>query len=943
MYARLVVAWLQQARSTVFSVEIVHQYYTWETRQWPTPVAVFLRGGKWMPADDPQTSGVVRGYFAASDIWISGTSGERFPYYLRQPAVALSKAIDRVGEAGRQRLVALAHLRVLGDRETLLEQARFLADQFRGGTVSRHYEPQFSNLYSSTWKAIADLYASDLDAFANVEVPEYLVVRRGSELFAAAPDKADTPPIYVRDNDDEIAASLISAAGDAILEVKGADPTRVGDLFVALYRDRVRLFSGLRYDVRADNIPISELAGGSTVLDVCAWLRPMTAFAIEALTDTAAGRLPTDRSLLVGRLGKVGLQLASDVVFEMNGAMISPSGGRRAHLFRRADAMPLVVARHVGMVSWPVIEDCMQAICDAIDLPQIATSMRLLARELAAAGAAVGGNKIEHADLELLGRTLYLDEHTLAGAHRLLGDQLDASASWIRAVVHLVGGADALDIFDQVAARVVGDPILLRNVLAPLLAPAGISSDTVIDACRRSYTTENFREHLGFTLGSFNASLIATGSEPETHSQLHESQVFQYVADHEVEIIEALRNKVAQKLERREPAPEYVQLRDDTSSIAPDPGWLLKYRSVPQEMVAGHVAAWLAQAGAAALGENPNGLQSLQAVRKANRTTVAEFAAVAAPLVRTWCDQRCEVPEVWRSRDVPDAKLRATLEAGGIMDFREFDDASLLAWCVSLGLWPQGMKTTLDRGTLGIETTDIEAADDRARAEAEKREAKRRSVEFAGSDVDPKTADWTNISDVIAENLSRGIKGMALGTLAGLERVTKRARGAGGRSAGRSNNHTRGMPQAKKDMIGRLGELVVYHWLKERYQNQDIDGAWVSRNGNEQLGRSQGSDGLGFDFEVKYRRQTWQIEVKASVGDQQRFEMGETEVRAARDAARPRSNTRYVVVYVANPHDPASAHIDVLPNPLSPEADGVLDLLGEGVRFGFKRQRGRSS
>ena len=112
----------------------------------------------------------------------------------------------------------------------------------------------------------------------------------------------------------------------------------------------------------------------------------------------------------------------------------------------------------------------------------------------------------------------------------------------------------------------------------------------------------------------------------------------------------------------------------------------------------------------------------------------------------------------------------------------------------------------------------------------------------------------------------------------------------------------------------------------------------MSKNGDAQLGRSQGSDDFGFDFRVEYRRQTWQIEVKASVGDQQRFVMGETEVRAAREAARPRSKTRYVVVYVANPHDPENAHIDVLPNPMGPEADGVLDLLGEGIRFGFKRR-----
>lgn len=64
--------------------------------------------------------------------------------------------------------------------------------------------------------------------------------------------------------------------------------------------------------------------------------------------------------------------------------------------------------------------------------------------------------------------------------------------------------------------------------------------------------------------------------------------------------------------------------------------------------------------------------------------------------------------------------------------------------------------------------------------------------------------------------------------------------------------------------------------------------------------------------------------------------MGESEVRAAREAARPRSNQRYIVVYVANPATSDSTRIDILPNPMSEEADDVLQLLGEGVRYGFK-------
>jgi hypothetical protein len=142
-------------------------------------------------------------------------------------------------------------------------------------------------------------------------------------------------------------------------------------------------------------------------------------------------------------------------------------------------------------------------------------------------------------------------------------------------------------------------------------------------------------------------------------------------------------------------------------------------------------------------------------------------------------------------------------------------------------------------------------------------------------------------------------------------------------------------PQVKKDMIGRLGELVVYHWLKDRFRNQDIDKAWVSHFGTLQKGKAW-SDDLGYDFELEHDRRTWLIEVKSSQGDRCQFKMGESEFRAAREAARPRSGQRYVVIYVANPATSSATRIDVLPNPMSEEADNILRLLGEGVRFGFK-------
>ncbi len=132
--------------------------------------------------------------------------------------------------------------------------------------------------------------------------------------------------------------------------------------------------------------------------------------------------------------------------------------------------------------------------------------------------------------------------------------------------------------------------------------------------------------------------------------------------------------------------------------------------------------------------------------------------------------------------------------------------------------------------------------------------------------------------------------------------------------------------------------MTIYHWLRKILPNQDIDAAWRSENGELITGR-KGRDGLGYDFEVSYRNQIWQIEVKASLDDPQSFEMGETEVAAARAAARPRSGVQYKIAYVSYVSEPARAMIEMLPNPMSEDGARVLEPRGEGIRYGFRRSK----
>lgn len=95
-----------------------------------------------------------------------------------------------------------------------------------------------------------------------------------------------------------------------------------------------------------------------------------------------------------------------------------------------------------------------------------------------------------------------------------------------------------------------------------------------------------------------NDSLAATGSEPVTHPDLHASQLANYVVEHEVLILEALRNQAIERVSRREPEPHYQQWRDGLRAMLPDQAWLPIHHFVPDPALADHVQTWLTSLGA---------------------------------------------------------------------------------------------------------------------------------------------------------------------------------------------------------------------------------------------------------------------------------------------------------------------------------------------------------
>lgn len=86
-----------------------------------------------------------------------------------------------------------------------------------------------------------------------------------------------------------------------------------------------------------------------------------------------------------------------------------------------------------------------------------------------------------------------------------------------------------------------------------------------------------------------------------------------------------------------------------------------------------------------------------------------------------------------------------------------------------------------------------------------------------------KMAPWRQLSISSASASTVGCRGSTPTELALLENRTNKAP---------TNRSPRDVPpgpdrtkQAKKDLIGRLGEFGVYHWLKDRFRSQVIDKA----------------------------------------------------------------------------------------------------------------------
>ena len=164
--------------------------------------------------------------------------------------------------------------------------------------------------------------------------------------------------------------------------------------------------------------------------------------------------------------------------------------------------------------------------------------------------------------------------------------------------------------------------------------------------------------------------------------------------------------------------------------------------------------------------------------------------------------------------------------------------------------------------------------------------------------------------------------------------------GQGGRKIVKTS-HLRS-PAELRELVGVVGEMHAYRFLRAKFGNDIVtQDAWVSEIRLEVLPLMKGepdntSDSHGFDFQFRYRRKKWYVEVKATIGDDPQFDLRVSEINAATNLARGGGRWRILRVRNALSDQP---EFDWLPNPFEEKYKGFFRLHRDGMKVSYTRKK----
>ena len=899
--------------------------------RWPSPVLAWLTQIAWVPvvsgSDDAQNATAI-----PADTWFARDDGVQLPDWLPSPPVGLRRAVWRSPEL-RARLLELLHVRFWDDPAYARAAVATLGHRFDDGAVATTSYATFASVYADKWRDA--LKAEDTDELYRLTMEMPVVVRRGGRLEVWDAQQ-DNDTLILQNDASPIRAQLLEQAGAAVLAIDGLDPARstvLRQLRVRLGM-RARLTSEIAFEVHADGRPVSAADDLPTVRET-----PLASVSELACLLVAVGGYATThqaKEAAIERIRRIHVRVAERIDVTVDGFEHHASAQLDVLACVHETFPTIVVSRalYAGSAWSPRFA---RAVCDLAGLPTAATDFELALWRAARWTA-------DHASADLtdpfplefacdvlqvsearIREGLALTDRSTAALARLLAPVICyvLEEEWSDAWWDVIHGATTLDA--------------LRAIVAKIADRLPIATEAVLDACRSGVSVADIRDRLELEYGRFNRALrrLGRGYKPIVDPEGHATAFRSYLARSHVWIDDEVRRRCWTDFVTHAPLTVYVAARARTG-LSADPTWLDVYSIPPDLVMREHVYAWIARLGAPTCGDRA--VDSLDEVRTANRQMLDAFQPTARDVVFAWCAKHdVPVPPLWAA-GVDGRRLTEHAFQEGWTDFAFLDEPFVIRQLVATTHWPTGMPERIDLAGLALSPEETARPRQAHRDERARRDQERRSVTIDGASVRVDREDYRALADAVLATPPGALLEIPdrLAELrAGLGSTARTSSGGGRRAAAGQATLT----DEQRLGIGFVGELIVREWLRHQYPELDIDMCWRSGYKNAFLGRTDGDDSLGFDFEVIVGSRRKLYEVKASTGQDWQFALGESEVREAQRASADK-RTRYTIVFVANALDSTRRRLVVLPNPFSARGADRLRMVGTGMRFKFELQDG---
>ncbi|MEU7116138.1 DUF3883 domain-containing protein [Streptomyces sp. NPDC046182] len=888
-----------------------------------TPLGAFVQGQPWLPVRGRDRA--VR-FVRPADAWHCPPGLEEEPSYAPTVDHRLRHLLD-CGQAGGR--LKEMRLPTWGDPQ---DSARLIAalGQFAAeGALGAADRPAAQRANERAWRHLVRRSRPALPKGASLlaEAGDRLISVPLSALDGGESDgDGDAGPVlYVSGERDGLTALLVREMERPLLTLPGVS-AEAAELLAAERPATIRHTDDLMFTVTVDGVRVDPAAMGEPLIEQLPWLT----LAVGVLADhLARGPRASEAELseLMSLVRSIRLHRYRSWDIELDGRPVTLPG-RLAGVLPLPDPKHPLVLAPAGEPGWTETTRIVVAVAELLGRREFGDRLRLAAHQLTS----------RHADLhdpgqEELADALEVTVHQVKETSRRIDGAIGVVLERCRPfLVHLLG----TEATSSLLLPSPGDTREFQAHLEDYAAELPVPVSEFIARARAARGMDELRRDLGIGFTELNDTLRAMSppQEPVSHADEHKEALRTYLDLRKKELVKRLRWAVLEDFDARRPMPDWPSVKALDWITAPE-AWAYTVDTADTASLEAHVEEQLALrlGRSVPLPDSGERLPIPDQVRGANLRTITGLAADLAVLVRA---AGHPLPAALTGAD-PAEEVTARLEAAGALDFRPLSHTDVVGWLAALGQWPDGMAVATEPEQHGLSEADVDQVRNAAEHERRKLERKRRSISVGGRDFDVYSGDFTALTRELDRILQSG---SAPGvTPAGPLRFTDpRSQTVRTQTTGRTRgwqyggSPDSGLTTAQREAIGYVGEWYAYQWLCARYPDRMDETGWVSGNRRKAFPGPSGDDSLGYDFRVGSGSRPYLYEVKSTAGEGGRFELGESEVRAARQHAGNDHWRLLVVTHALNPHKVA---IQMLPNPYGKRGRGRYREEGGALRFSY--------